>query len=120
VWDGAVEALNEVHASPEQLIVGNALGSPSPQYLVHRVSFVTTKFPVFQVGIVDRLRKGENPFVGYVECMTQRLEGAVATFMSEANALEHIERNRIRMSSGIAAEDELRLCIDKTRDEPCG
>src|ERR1700722_6656901 len=62
-WNGVVKALNEVHASPEQLIVGNALSSPSPQYLVHRVSLVTPKFPVFNVRVVDRLSQDENSFV---------------------------------------------------------
>jgi hypothetical protein len=118
--DGVVEALDEVHASPEQLVIGNVLSCPSPQYLVHRVSFVTPEFPVFEVRVMDRVRKGENPFVGYIERKTQRLEGAVVALMSEADAMEHIERNRTRMSGGITIEDELRLCIDKARDKPCG
>ena len=120
MWNGVVEALDEVHASPKQLIVGEVLGSPSPQYPVHRVSFVTSEFSVFQIGVVNRLRKGKNTFVGYIEGETEHFKGATVTFVSEADALEHIKRNRIRMSGGITVKDELRLGIDKARDEPCG
>src|SRR5580698_4007651 len=84
------------------------------------MSFVTSEFPIFDIRVVDRLRKKENPLVGYIERETQRLEGAVVALVPETRALEHIERNRIRMSGGVAIEDELWLSIDETRDEPCG
>jgi hypothetical protein len=74
------------------------------------MSFVTPEFPVFDIRVVDRLRKNQDPFVGYIERETQRLEGAVVALVPETGALEHIKRNRIRMSSGITVEDELRFC----------
>ena len=63
-----IEALNEIHPAPEQLIVRNILRCPSAQYLVHRMSFGTAELSVFQVGIVDRLFNGEDFVVGYIEC----------------------------------------------------
>ena len=66
------------------------------------------------------MREGKNAFVGYIECKTQRLEGAVAALMSESHAMEHIERNRLRMSGGVVVKDELRFCIDKAGNEPRG
>jgi len=53
-------------------------------------------------------------------CGFGALPGLWKTLVPETRAMEHIERNRIRMSSGTAIEDELWLRIDETRDEPRG
>src|ERR1700722_17147600 len=91
-WDCVIEALNEIHPASEQLIVRNVLRGPSTEYLVQRVSFRSPELSVFEVGIVYRLRNGEDLVIGYIECEAQRFKRASVTFMAKTGTLKHVKR----------------------------
>ncbi len=97
-------------------MVWDILRCPPTEYLVHRMSFGTAKLSVFQVGIVNRLPKGEDSVIGNIECKTERLKGASVGFMAKAGALEHVKRNSVPVRDGAGIEDEPGFRVDEAGD----
>src|SRR5437762_1231291 len=114
-----VQCVEAFKAPSQDFFVGQSLLCPTFENTIDPDRFNSLKSGIVQIGVVDHLSNLRDHFVRDRKTPDERLESAVVPMMRELS-IKHVKRDGAGHSVCTWGEYELRLSINKLRDQPCG
>src|SRR5882724_10111414 len=116
LWLTPVQPLDELHAALKQLVIAHILLCPANEHTIQSGAFTAAELLIFQICIVYDLRNRPDFRVPNTKLLAQGFKCAILSLMPKTASLKHVEWDRLRMTSGIAVENELRILVDEAGD----